>query len=139
MSQEEAMANVPQQERCDIARIGFFGKGRMYEASIRTDDECQIPHFHIRNIHTETDTPILLQSNHYCPHSHKDCKVLSDTELQQLACFMAEPCRSPRFENTICMDKVLICHRTMLKRQKGCLTICQRISLVYGITSMCMK
>ena len=25
--------------------------------------------------------------------------VLSDTELQQLACFMAEPCRSPRFEN----------------------------------------
>lgn len=29
MSQEQAMANVPQQERCNIARIGFFGKGRM--------------------------------------------------------------------------------------------------------------
>ena len=138
MSQEQ-VTYCPLRERSNSARIGFFGKGRMYEAYIWTDDECQVPHFHIRNIYTETDTPILLQSNHYCPHSHKDCKVLSDTELQQLACFMAEPCRSPRFENTICMDKVLICHRTMLKRQKGCLTICQRISLVYGITSMCMK
>ena len=98
MSQEQ-VTYLPLRERCDIARIGFFGKGRIYEAYIRTDDECQVPHFHISNIYTETDTPILLQSNHYCPHSHKDSKVLSDTELQQLACFMAEPCRSPRFEN----------------------------------------
>ena len=97
MSQEQ-VTYCPLRERSNSARIGFFGKGRMYEAYIWTDDECQVPHFHIRNIYTETDTPILLQSNHYCPHSHKDCKVLSDTELRQLACFMAEPCRSPRFE-----------------------------------------
>jgi hypothetical protein len=97
MSQEQAMANVPQQERCNIARIGFFGKGRMYEAYIRTDDECQVPHFHIRNIYTETDTPILLLSNCYCPHSHKNCKFLTDTELRLLACFMAEPCRNPHY------------------------------------------
>ena len=96
MSQEQ-VTYCPLRERSNSARIGFFGKGRMYEAYIRTDDECQVPHFHIRNIYTETDTPILLQSNHYCPHSHKDSKVLSDTELQQLACFMAEPCRSPRY------------------------------------------
>jgi hypothetical protein len=117
MSQEQATANVPQQERCDIARIGFFGKGRMYEAYIRTDDECQVPHFHIRNIYTETDTQILLQSNHYCPHSHKDCKVLSDTELQQLACFMAEPCRSPRFENNYQYATEL----WNMNNEKGCL------------------
>ena len=118
MSQEQAMANVPQQERCNIARIGFFGKGRMYEAYIRTDDECQVPHFHIRNIYTETDTPILLKSNHYCLHSHKDCKVLSDTELQQLACFMAEPCRSPRFENNYQYATEL----WNLNNEKSCMT-----------------
>lgn len=117
MSQEQTMVKVPQQERCDIARIGFFGKGRMYEAYIRTDDDCQTPHFHIRNIYTETDTPIRLLSNYYCPHSHKDCMILSDTELRLLACFMAEPCRSPRFENNYQYATVL----WNMNNEKGCL------------------
>ena len=31
MSQEQATC-LPLRERCDMARIGFFGKGRIYEA-----------------------------------------------------------------------------------------------------------
>ena len=118
MPQEKATC-MPLHERCDMARIGFFGSGRMYEAYIRTDDECQVSHFHIRNIYTEADTPILLQSNRYCPHSHHDCKVLSDTELQQLAYFMEEPCRSPRFENNYQYAAEL----WNMNNEKGCLAI----------------
>lgn len=116
MSQEQATC-LPLRERCDMARIGFLGSGRMYEAYIRTDDECQVPHFHIRNICTETDTPILLLSNHYCYHFHKDCKVLSDTEQGQLARFMAEPCKSPRFENNYQYATEL----WNMNNEKGCL------------------
>lgn len=41
MSQEQATC-LPLRERCDMARIGFFGSGRMYEAYIRTDAKFPI-------------------------------------------------------------------------------------------------
>ena len=57
--------DMEQRERRDIARIGFFGRAKEYEVYVKTDDECQEPHFHVRDIYTETDTAICLLSNHY--------------------------------------------------------------------------
>ena len=34
----------------DIARIGFFGDRYDFEAYVVTDDVCQIPHFHVRDV-----------------------------------------------------------------------------------------
>ena len=97
MSQEQAMANVPQQERCDIARIGFFGRAKEYEVYVRTDDECQLPHFHVRDICTEADTALCLLSNNYCKHPNKENCTFGYDFGELLFAFMTEPCRSPRY------------------------------------------
>lgn len=62
-------------ERTDIARIDFFGRAREYEVYVRTDDECQVPHFHVRDIYTEADTAICLQSNGYCKHPNTEPNI----------------------------------------------------------------
>ena len=96
-SKEIDRLNMEQRERRDIARIGFFGRVSEYAVYVQTDDECQIPHFHVRNIYTEADTTICLLSNSYCKHPNKDnCKVRGYV-LEQLYAFMTEPCRSPRY------------------------------------------
>ena len=84
-------------ERTDIARIGFFGRAKEYEVYVKTDDECQVPHFHVRDIYTETDTAICLLSNNYCKHPNKDVSKVKGYVLEQLYAFMSEPCRSPRY------------------------------------------
>lgn len=84
-------------ERTDIARIDFFGRAREYEVYVRTDDECQEPHFHVSDIYTETDTAICLQSNNYCKHPNKENHTFKYDFGELLFAFMKEPCRSPRY------------------------------------------
>ena len=84
-------------ERRDIARIGFFGRAREYEVYVRTDDECQVPHFHVRDIYTEANCAICLQSNSYCKHPQKENYAFRYDFGELLFAFMSEPCRSPRY------------------------------------------
>ncbi|MBR1550843.1 MAG: hypothetical protein IJ632_00815 [Muribaculaceae bacterium] len=84
-------------ERSDIARIGFFGRAKEYEVYIKTDDECQTPHFHVSDIYTETDTAICLLSNDYCKHSNGENHTFKYDFGELLFAFMKEPCRSPRY------------------------------------------
>ena len=88
---------MEQRERRDIARIGFFGRAREYEVYVRTDDECQIPHFHVRDIYTEANCAICLQSNNYCKHPQKENYAFRYDFGELLFAFMSEPCRSPRY------------------------------------------
>jgi hypothetical protein len=89
--------DMEQRERRDIARIGFFGRAKEYEVYVKTDDECQIPHVHVRDIYAETDTAICLQSNKYCKHQNKETHTFIYDFGELLLAFMKEPCRSPRY------------------------------------------
>lgn len=89
--------DMEQRERRDIARIGFFGRAKEYEVYVKTDDECQEPHFHVRDIYTETDTAICLLSNHYCKHPQKESYAFRQGFGELLYAFMSEPCRSPHY------------------------------------------
>lgn len=88
---------MEQRERRDIARIGFLGRAKEYEVYVKTDDECQEPHFHVRDIYTETDTAICLLSNHYCKHLNMGTQFFKYDFRELLYAFMSEPCRSPRY------------------------------------------
>ena len=88
---------MEQRERRDIARIGFFGRAKKYEVYVKTDDECQEPHFHVRDIYTETDTAICLLSNNYCKHPQKESYAFRQGFGELLYAFMSEPCRSPHY------------------------------------------
>lgn len=88
-------------EQNGIVRIGFCGYGleTKLEVYVRTDDECCVPHFHVRDtFHTERDIPVALHGNNYYPHEN-DTRQLDDDELRYLAAFMSERCRSPKFAN----------------------------------------
>ena len=98
-SKEIDRLNMDQRERRDIARIGFFGRAREYEVYVKTDDECKVPHFHVRDIYTKADTAICLLSNNYCQHPNKDVGEVRGYVLEQLYAFMAEPCRRPRYDD----------------------------------------
>ena len=67
------------------------------QKELKTDDECQEPHFHVRDIYTETDTAICLQSNKYCKHQNKETHTFIYDFGELLLAFMKEPCRSPRY------------------------------------------
>ena len=84
----------------DIARIGFFGDRYDFEAYVVTDDVCQIPHFHVRDALQMSilDAPVRLDANQYIQHGNST-DVLGDYTLSLLADFMAQPCRSPRYQN----------------------------------------
>ena len=84
----------------DIARIGFFGDKYDFEAYVVTDDVCQIPHFHVRDALQMSilDAPVKLDANQYVRHGNST-DVLGDYALSLLADFMAQPCRSPRYQN----------------------------------------
>ena len=84
----------------DIARIGFFGDRYDFEAYVVTDDVCQIPHFHVRDALQMSilDAPVKLDANQYVRHGNST-DVLGDYTLSLLADFMAQPCRSPRYQN----------------------------------------
>lgn len=88
-------------ERANITRIGFFGNWR-YEVFVVTDDEIQIPHFHIRT--SGNDVAVKLSENVYLSHggdldeNHSPNKVREEL-AEGLADFMAQPCRSPKFVN----------------------------------------
>lgn len=88
-------------ERANIARIGFFGNWQ-YEVFVVTDDEIQIPHFHIRVLGNEV--AVNFSENVYLPHdgkldgNHFPDKMREDL-AKGLADFMAQPCRSPKFES----------------------------------------
>lgn len=96
-------------ERANIARIGFFGNWQ-YEVFVVTDDEIQIPHIHIRALGNEV--AVRLSENVFLPHgsefdeNHFPDKVREELE-EDLAGFMAQPCRSPKFVNNyefaVCM------------------------------------
>ena len=84
----------------DIARIGFFGDRYDFEAYVVTDDVCQIPHFHVRDVLQMgiLDAPVRLDANQYIHHGNST-DVLRDYTLSLLADFMSQPCRSPRYQN----------------------------------------
>ena len=79
---------MEQQERRDIARIDFFGRARKYEVYVWTDDECQLPHFHVRDIYTEADAAICLLSNNYCKHPNKENYIFKYDLGELLFAFM---------------------------------------------------
>ena len=84
----------------DIARVGFFGDKYEFEVYVVTDDECQIPHFHVRDALRMgiLDAPVRLDNNQYIHHGKSKDK-LQDYTLLLLADFMRQPCRNPHFEN----------------------------------------
>ena len=87
-------------ENDDIARIGFFGDRYDFEAYVVTDDNCQIPHIHVRDALQMgiLDAPVRLDANQYILHGNST-DVLGDYTLSLLADFMQQPCRSPRYVN----------------------------------------
>ena len=91
------LVDKKQRVRGEKARIGFFGRAREYEVYVRTDDESQEPHFHVRDIYTEADTAICLQSNRYCKHPNTEPHIFRYDFLELLYSFLSEPCRSPRY------------------------------------------
>jgi hypothetical protein len=84
----------------NTARIGFFGDKYEFEAYVVTDDVCQIPHFHVRDALQMgiLDAPVRLDANQYIQYGESTDK-LQDYSLSLLADFMAQPCRSPRYQN----------------------------------------
>lgn len=83
------------------ARIGFFGYGfeTKYEVYVRTDDECGVPHVHIRDeFDPKHEVVITLHGSNFYPHDGYNGK-LDEDDLNRLADFMSQPCRSPRFIN----------------------------------------
>ena len=89
--------DMKQRERRDIARIGFLGRAKEYEVYVKTDDECQIPHVHVRDIYTDVDTAICLLSNDYCKHPNEENGTFRYDFGELLLAFMKEPSRSPRY------------------------------------------
>ena len=77
----------------DIARIGFFGKE--YEVYVRTDDECQVPHFHVR---APCDSSYNAAVEFHRAHRHY-LSTLTEQEQADLMAFLTQPCRSPEFAN----------------------------------------
>ena len=69
----------------DIARIGFFGDRYDFEAYVVTDDVCQIPHFHVRDVLQMgiLDAPVRLDANQYIHHGNST-DVLRDYTLSLL-------------------------------------------------------
>jgi hypothetical protein len=83
------------------ARIGFFGCGfeSKYEVYVRTDDECQVPHVHVRDeFDPKHEAIVTLHRACYYPHGGFNGK-LDEDDLKCLADFMSQPYRSPRFAN----------------------------------------
>lgn len=85
-------------EKANVARIGFFGRWK-YEVFVVTDDEIQIPHFHIRALGNEV--AVRLSGNVYLPHGKKYDESRFPDKLREelaegLAEFMAQPCHSPQ-------------------------------------------
>lgn len=86
-------------------RIGFYGNWE-YEVFVVTDDEVQVPHFHVRTDNEEV--AVELYTNCFLPHDRKDVTTWFTHEaMLGLAEFMLQPCRIPKFVNnyelTTCM------------------------------------
>lgn len=88
-----------------ITRIGFYDKWK-YEVFVVTDDEIQVPHFHVRTV--ESDIAIELEINRYLPHNKKESSDRMTVEaMKGLADFMAQPCRLPKFINNYELTAVM--------------------------------
>lgn len=88
-----------------IARIGFYGNWK-YEVFVVTDDEIQVPHFHVRT--DEDDIAVELEINRYLPHDKKESGDRMSVEaMKGLADFMAQPCRFPKFINNYELTAVM--------------------------------
>ncbi len=87
-------------EETDVARVGFFSVNNTsrWEVYIRTDDSCQVPHFHVRNLFdVSVDIAITLHGVNYYPHDNSIGRMTHD-ELYCLSDFMEGPCKSTRFD-----------------------------------------
>ena len=83
------------------ARIGFFGLfvETKFEMYVQTDDDCQVPHVHLRDEYQPTNEIVVtLHGCNYYPHSGCNGEMVAE-DLRYLAYFMANPCRSPRYAN----------------------------------------
>lgn len=88
-----------------IARIGFYDKWK-YEVFVVTDDEIQVPHFHVRT--DEDDIAVELEINSYLPHDKKENSDRMSVEtMKGLADFMVQPCRLPKFVNNYELTAVM--------------------------------
>ena len=87
-------------EETDVARVGVFSVNNTsrWEVYIRTDDSCQVPHFHVRNLFdVSVDIAITLHGVNYYPHDNSIGRMTHD-ELYCLSDFMEGPCKSTRFD-----------------------------------------
>ena len=87
-------------EETDVARVGLFSVNNTsrWEVYIRTDDSCQVPHFHVRNLFdVSVDIAITLHGVNYYPHDNSIGRMTHD-ELYCLSDFMEGPCKSTRFD-----------------------------------------
>ncbi len=88
-------------EETDVARVGFFSvnEASQWEVYIRTDDNCQVPHFHVRNLFdVNVDIAFTLHGNHYYPHENFFGRM-TDEELHCLSEFMEGPCKNAKFDS----------------------------------------
>jgi len=96
----EVAAKEYVREETDVARVGFFSVNNTsrWEVYIRTDDSCQVPHFHVRNLFdVSVDIAITLHGVNYYPHDNSIGRMTHD-ELYCLSDFMEGPCKSTRFD-----------------------------------------
>ena len=87
-------------EETDVARVGFFSVNNtsQWEVYVRTDDSCQVPHFHVRNLFdVNVDIAFTLHGVNYYPHDNSFGRMTHD-ELYCLSDFMEGPCKSTRFD-----------------------------------------
>lgn len=92
-------------DKAYISRIGFYDKWK-YEVFVVTDDEIQVPHFHVRA--DEEDIAVELEINRYLPHDKKKSgERMSVEAMTGLADFMAQPCRLPKFINNYELTAVM--------------------------------
>lgn len=88
-------------EETDVARVGFFtvNDTSRWEVYVRTDDSCQVPHFHVRNLFdVNVDIAFTLHGVNYYPHDNSFGRMTHD-ELYSLSVFMEGPCKNAKFDH----------------------------------------
>lgn len=80
-----------------MSRIGFIGQHEIY---IETDDEIQIPHFHIRDKDDwdKFHTCVKIETAEYFKHGSKDGE-LNNKECKALDKFMRQPYKNRGITN----------------------------------------
>lgn len=76
----------------EYTRIGVFGKDNEMEVYVKTDDNIETPHFHVKNLTNEHDVTITIETGKYCSENCKDSEQdLTYEQASLLSEFMRLP------------------------------------------------